>query len=180
LRDAQALEQVPAPLTGRLALEVRSWTGALTAVGERVRAAATSPPAPAGARMGPPCSASRTPPNCWPNCKRSGRSSASRWIIPVARWPGAAGLAPLAWRRWHFAPEVLPGVRQAGGPCDNNAAERGIRPLVIVRKISGGTRSPRGSQTPMRLYTLFATWTAKGLDPLAQCQHLLQSPLPQV
>jgi transposase len=32
-------------------------------------------------------------------------------------------------------------------PSDNNATERDIRPLAVYRKVTGGTRSPRGSQT---------------------------------
>lgn len=65
-------------------------------------------------------------------------------------------------------------------PPDNNAAERAIAPLVVARKISGGTRSPRGSDTRMTLYSLGATWTAQGRNPLAEFRRLLQSPLPQV
>ena len=36
-------------------------------------------------------------------------------------------------------------------PPDNNAAERSLRPAVISRKISGGTRSVRGTDTKMTL-----------------------------
>ncbi len=61
-----------------------------------------------------------------------------------------------------------------------HAAARAIRPVVIARQLSGGTRSPRGSATRMRLATLFATWTASGDDPLAACRHQLQTPFPQV
>jgi transposase len=32
-------------------------------------------------------------------------------------------------------------------PSDNNGTERDIRPLAVYRKVTGGTRSPRGSQT---------------------------------
>ena len=32
-------------------------------------------------------------------------------------------------------------------PSDNNATERDIRPLAVYRKVTGGTRSPKGSQT---------------------------------
>jgi len=64
---------------------------------------------------------------------------------------------PLAWRLWHFQHELLTCVCDPRVPPDNNAAERAIRPLVIARKISGGTRSARGSQTQMRLYSLAAT-----------------------
>ncbi len=65
---------------------------------------------------------------------------------------------------------------------DNNLAERGVRPLVVVRKISGGSRSEQGSKTRMSLSSLFQTWAARGLEPLAECRKLLayQTPLPQL
>jgi transposase len=58
-------------------------------------------------------------------------------------------------------------------PSDNNAAERSIRPSVIARKISGGTRSEKGSNTRMILMSLFGTWTLRGLDTITACQHML-------
>ena len=62
---------------------------------------------------------------------------------------------------------------------DNNLAERSLRPLVIARKISGGTRSPAGTDTRMALASLFGTWTARGLNPYTECLALLrQSSLP--
>jgi hypothetical protein len=61
-------------------------------------------------------------------------------------------------------------------PADNNLAERSLRPAVVARKISGGTRSPKGSQTKMDLMSLFATWTAQGKPLLPSCQQLLLSP----
>ncbi len=63
-------------------------------------------------------------------------------------------------------------------PADNNAAERSLRPLVISRKISGGTRSPTGSATRMTLASLFGTWAARGLDLHSSCRQLLLSPQP--
>jgi len=48
---------------------------------------------------------------------------------------------------------------------DNNLAQRNVRPLVIARKISGGTRSQEGSDTRMGLFSLFGTWEAQGLNP---------------
>ena len=63
----------------------------------------------------------------------------------------------------------------AGVPADNNEAERSIRPLVVLRKISGGTRSAVGSQTRMDLASVFGTWQARGLNPFVTCLTLLQS-----
>ena len=65
-------------------------------------------------------------------------------------------------------------------PAHNNLAERGIRPLVIARTISGGCRSAQGSQTRMVLASLTQTWLAQGLNPFPQFLALLQSPLPQL
>ncbi len=75
-----------------------------------------------------------------------------------------------------FLPELFVFVAVPGVPAHNNLAERSVRPLVIARKISGGTRSPKGSQTRMGLASLFGTWTAQQLNPFHQCLALLTSP----
>ena len=72
--------------------------------------------------------------------------------------------------------ELFEFVRQPGLAADNNLAERSVRPLVIARKISGGTRSERGSDTRMVLQTLFATWTAQGKLALDECAAMLARP----
>jgi transposase len=75
-----------------------------------------------------------------------------------------------------FLPELFVFVAVPGVPAHNNLAERSVRPLVIARKISGGTRSPKGSATRMGLASLFGTWTAQQLNPFRQCLALLTSP----
>ena len=74
-----------------------------------------------------------------------------------------------------FLPELFVFVAYPGVPSHNNLAERSVRPLVITRKISGGTRSPQGSQTRMGLASLFGTWMAQGLNPFFQCLSVLSS-----
>lgn len=88
-------------------------------------------------------------------------------------------------RLLRHADELFEFVVQPGLAPDNNLAERSIRPLVIARKVSGGTRSARGSNTRMDLQTLFATWTAQGKSALDACRAMLAqphaaAPLPQV
>ena len=56
---------------------------------------------------------------------------------------------------------------------DNNLAERSLRPLVVQRKVSGGSRSPAGSKTRMTLASLFATWHARKQNELFTCWNLL-------
>lgn len=58
-------------------------------------------------------------------------------------------------------------------PADNNLAERALRPLVVQRKISGGSRSQAGSATRMQLASLFETWHARKLNPLLECWRQL-------
>lgn len=42
-------------------------------------------------------------------------------------------------------------------PLSNNAAEQILRPIVVARKISGGTRSSAGSHTRMILASVAGT-----------------------
>jgi hypothetical protein len=69
-------------------------------------------------------------------------------------------------------------VRQPGLSADNNLAERSVRPVVVMRKVSGGSQSERGSRTRMTLASLFGTWRAKGLNPFSECLFLLSQPPP--
>ncbi len=87
----------------------------------------------------------------------------------------------LAKRLLHHQDELFQFVLVDGLSADNNLAERSIRPVVVVRKISGGSQSSEGSKTRMALASLFETWQARGLNPFAECLKLLsQTPLPQV
>jgi transposase len=89
---------------------------------------------------------------------------------------GAAPAVPqavLCRRIAKYLPELFTFVADPAVPSTNNAAERSIRPVVVQRKISGGTRSPAGTTTFTTLATLFGTWRARGLDPLIVCRQLL-------
>lgn len=79
----------------------------------------------------------------------------------------------LAKRIEQFQDELFTFVQQAGVPADNNAAERAIRPAVTARKVSGGTRSAKGSATASTLMTLFGTWLLRGQNPLEACKQML-------
>ncbi len=84
--------------------------------------------------------------------------------------------AKLCRRMERFIKELFVFVSHPGVPSENNAAERSLRHLVVSRKISGGTRSERGTNTKMVLASLFGTWRVNGLNPLLQCRDLLVSP----
>ena len=70
--------------------------------------------------------------------------------------------------------ELFVFVTHPGVPSGNNAAERALRPTVIARKISGGTRSAKGTSTMCALRTLFGTWVLRGRDTLQACVELLR------
>ena len=84
--------------------------------------------------------------------------------------------ASLCRRIQRHSDELFVFVASPDVPSDNNAAERSIRPLVTSRKVSGGTRSDRGSVTKMTNASLFGSWHLRGLNPLDQCRQLLLSP----
>jgi transposase len=69
--------------------------------------------------------------------------------------------------------ELFQFVLIEGLSADNNLAERSIRPLVIIRKISGGSRSDEGTKTRMGLASLFETWQVRKLNPFDECFKLL-------
>ena len=58
-------------------------------------------------------------------------------------------------------------------PFDNNAAERAIRPAVIIRKNSYGNRSARGADTQAVLMSIYRTLKQRGHDPLTTITRAL-------
>ena len=99
-------------------------------------------------------------------------------ILALAR-PYLGGDCPqrvLCQRIDRFLGELFTFVELLQVPPDNNAAERALRPQVLARNISGGTRSAKGSRTKAALASMFSTWQLQGLNPFLQCQILLNSP----
>jgi hypothetical protein len=85
----------------------------------------------------------------------------------------------LAERIMRFSNELFAFVEHPAVPMDNNAAERAIRPAVIYRKVTGGSRSPAGSTTTAVLFSLVGTWMLRGAEPFAACcQMLRRTPAP--
>jgi hypothetical protein len=89
---------------------------------------------------------------------------------------GAHPCWALAKRLLRHQEELFLFVLVPGLPADNNLAERSIRPVVIMRKISGGSRSAEGSKTRLTLASLLGTWQARGLNPFSECLSALQQP----
>ena len=127
---------------------------------------------------------------CWAHLLRDIHDLRTRYpdATPLARWADAVhGIydrakacthpqAKLCRRIERHIKELFVFVAEPDVSADNNAAERSRRHLFISRKISGGTRSEQGTQSKMTLASLFGTWRAQGLNPLAACRQLLISP----
>ena len=79
----------------------------------------------------------------------------------------------LAERMTSFIAELFTFVGKCEVPSENNAAERAIRPAVVARKISGGSRSERGSKTRSILRTLFETWALQGRNSIDACRQMI-------
>jgi len=68
---------------------------------------------------------------------------------------------------------VLTALLYEGVPLTNNHAERTIRPLVVTRKISGGSRSTTGAQTHMVNMSIFQTIKLKNQPLIPTLQKYL-------
>jgi transposase len=75
-----------------------------------------------------------------------------------------------------YLPELFTFLADPRVPATNNAAERSIRPVVVRRKISGGTRTAAGTLCRTALWTLTDTWHLQGKSPLTRWLELLAQP----
>lgn len=98
------------------------------------------------------------------------------WALCQPHVKTAAPMNVLCQRVERFLPELFTFVAEPQVPADNNAAERSLRPPVVSRKVSGGTRSEQGSETKSVLASLFGTWRLQGRDPYQAVRRLLTTP----
>lgn len=155
LRDGHDLKELyPEDAT------LQAWFTALKAVYDRARAYAGPDPALPSAKQAA--------------ARRQQQHACEEELMSVCA-PYVRTSAPmhtLCERVERFLPELFVFVARPEVASDNNLAERSVRPLVIARKISGGSRSPTGSSTRMALFSCFGTWAALGLNPFVQCLAL--------
>lgn len=60
-------------------------------------------------------------------------------------------------------------------PADNNYSERSLRPLVIARKLSFGSQSPRGAGTRETIMSVMHSLAKQGHDPVARVTAALDA-----
>jgi transposase len=71
--------------------------------------------------------------------------------------------------------ELVVWLRNPAVSADNNEAERGLRPAVVTRKTSFGSRSKRGAQDYACLLSLIQTWERQGQDFFAIAHVALEN-----
>ena len=108
--------------------------------------------------------------------KRQQRYQQWLWFICKPYLGSDAPMRVLCQRVERFLPELFTFVAEPRASADNNAAERSLRPPVVSRKISGGTRSERGSETKSILASLFGTWRLQERNPYQALQSILSKP----
>jgi len=64
-----------------------------------------------------------------------------------------------------------------GLPIENNLAERGLRPVVILRKLMGGTKSPEGDRSFERHMSIIHTAKKQGLNMFETMHGLINGTL---
>jgi transposase len=112
-----------------------------------------------------------------PICRERVADRFAAALVAICRGqPAGAPQATLCQRIERSRSDLFTFVADPAVPPTNNAAERALRPLVVARKVSGGTRSKRGSRTRMVLQSLVATWDLRGRDPVAEFRNLLSLP----
>jgi hypothetical protein len=155
LKDARELAELKADRP-----EVVAWTEALQALYEEANAFTLI--------------ALELPADCRERRKARRRFErlATELARPYAKDPNAPQRV-LAQRISKHLHELFVFISDPAVPATNNLAERSLRPSVIARKISGGTRSPKGSATRMGLMSLLGTWAAQGKGQLQGCRELL-------
>lgn len=160
LKDARELAEINADRP-----EVVAWVEAVRALYEEAKATASScAQLPADHRV-----------------RHQQRRRLEKLAMQLARSYAKDSDAPqrlLAQRIIKHRHELFVFISNPAVPATNNLAERSLRPAVVARKISGGTRSPKGSDTKMGLMSLFGTWGVQGKPLLTTCRNLLLAPRP--
>lgn len=97
-------------------------------------------------------------------------SQLTRIIQTTYTCPGAKKVQT---RLRHEGKELLTALLHADVPLTNNLAERAIRPLVIFRKITGGSRSADGAKTTAVLRSMTQTIQARSQPLVATLKAAL-------
>ena len=109
--------------------------------------------------------------------KQQRRFQKQLWSICQPYLGGDTPMRVLCQSVERFLPELFTFIVEPRAGADNNPAERSLRPPVVSRKISGGTRSAQGSETKSIMASLFGTWRLQGRNPCHALNSILSQPI---
>ena len=113
--------------------------------------------------------------------KQQRRFQKQLWSICQPYLGSDTPMRVLCQRVERFLPELFTFIVEPRAGADNNPAERSLRPPVVSRKISGGTRSAQGSETKSIMASfmasLFGTWRLQGRNPYHALNSILSQPI---
>jgi transposase len=114
--------------------------------------------------------------NCTdPPAREAARIRFERRLLKVLEEPARdKDVVRITKRLWRSAHGLFTFLTAKGVDPTNNHAEREIRAAVVMRKISGGSRSDRGADTRAVLMSIFRTQQLRGLDPVQATIDLTQ------
>ena len=98
--------------------------------------------------------------------RRLGRLHSRLEALGQAPWKDADALR-LARRLAKQAGRLLTFLEREGVEATNNGAERALRPQVVMRKVCGGSRSPKGAEVHAALTRLMRSGQQQGRDFVA-------------
>ena len=81
----------------------------------------------------------------------------------------------LAKRIYKHLDELVVWLAQPNVAPDNNAAERALRPAVVTRKTSFGSRSKMGAQAFARLLSIIMSWDKQDVSYFEQGENILRN-----
>lgn len=103
----------------------------------------------------------------YPPAREAARVRFERRLLAILQEPTEdADVRRLTKRMLRAAAGIFTFLTSEGVEPTNNHAEREIRTAVVMRKISGGSRSSAGADTRAVLMSIFRTQKLQGLDPV--------------
>ena len=99
------------------------------------------------------------------------------WSICKPYLGGDAPMRVLCQRVERFLPELFTFVAEPRASADNNATERSLRPPVVSRKISGGTRSEGGARPRASWLPCSEPGACKNATPTKPCNPSSPNPI---
>ncbi|MCG8531300.1 MAG: IS66 family transposase [Desulfovibrionales bacterium] len=91
----------------------------------------------------------------------------------ISKYRGVPLLESFMTKLRNALPHLFTFVLDPRVPSTNNAAERGLREIIVHRKIRGGMKSVNTPRIMGNIFTCLTTWKTRGIDHLAEMAKYL-------